>query len=195
MTNDPNKKYILFVFGEHFVDGKKIDILFRANDERSMTLEELEEEITNITNPTAVGIYFNGCDYTTHISIIDGKPDYFQGVVLADVMGQQILEILPLNEEDMMNTILSEFEKNSKNGVLDLGDIKDIKATYWDENTGLTKYKPLTIVKRVDEESETQYDVECIAIDNNGEETKYVDNLEQIGYLILFNIYICVTRK
>ena len=194
MANDPNKKYILFVFGEHFVDGKKTDILIRGNEGCPMTLEELEEEITNLTNPTAAGIYFNGCDFNTHISIIDGKPDYLKGVVLADVMGQQILELLPLNEQDMMDTIIAEFEKNHKHNVLELGDVNDIKATYWDENTGITKYKPLTIVKRIYEE-EPVYDVECISIDNNGEEANYVDNLEYIGFLILFNIYLCITRK
>lgn len=194
MTN-PNKEYMLFCFGEHFVNGKKVDVFCRDNDGIPMTLEEIETRLITYESVLVASNYFDGCDYTTHVSTTDGQPDYLQGVVYADVMGQQILELIPLNEQDMVDTIIAEFEKNSKNDVLEFGDAEDIKATYWDENTGLTKHKPLTIVKRVDKYGNDQYDVECIAIDNLGKETNYVDNLDTIGYLILFNIYLCVTRK
>lgn len=188
-----NKKYILFCFGEHFVAGNLTSIFLRDNYGQTVTEEEINDRIKVIEEGLKSSDYFSGCDYHVHVSVIDGKEDYLKGVLFTDVMGQQCMEVLPLNEQDMVDTILRDFEKNAVDNVLQL-PIENLDSTFWDEDSALTKYKPMTIVKRVDDEGETQYDVECIATDFLGVETNYVENLDTIGYQILFNIYISLTR-
>ena len=181
--------YYIFAHGEHFVDGKKEKTLhciteFHYFNALTPTQKEAAEKIMKIPDE-ALNAYFNGCDYKEYVNIIDGKEQVLDGVTYTDVMGQQCLEITAVSEKQMMDAILAKMEKCT---ILDLDCDEE---TYWDASgyDGVTKYKPLQIEKRIDEDGETQYDVVCDATYADGETAKYVENLNCIGDNILFNIY------
>ena len=175
--------YYIFAYGEHFYQGEKQRFLTCLNDNDAFD-EKTAIEKMKLPENVLEG-YFNGCDYKEYINTINGEEKVLDGVTYTDVMGQQCLEIVAVTDKQMMDTILEKMEKCT---ILNLDCDEE---TYWDWSgyDGVTKYKPLLIEKRIDEDGETQYDVVCDATYADGETTKYVENLNCIGFYILFNIY------
>lgn len=178
-----DKQYYIFAHGEHFVDGVKERTLHCLNDNEPFDEKTAIEKMK--LPDEALDAYFNGCDYKEYVNTINGEERVLDGVTYTDVMGQQCLEITAVTDKQMMDAILAKMEKCT---ILDLDCDEE---TYWDwyGNYTLTKYKPLLIEKRIDEDGETQYDVVCDATYTNGETAKYVENLTCVGFYILFNIY------
>lgn len=178
-----DKQYYIFAHGERFFEGKKTKALICLNDNVPFD-EETAIKMMKLPENVLDG-YFNGCDYKEYVNTIDGEERVLDGVTYTDVMGQQCLEITAITDKQMVDTILAKMEKCT---ILDLDCDEE---TYWDWSgyDGVTKYKPLQIEKRIDEDGETQYDVVCDATYADGETTKYVENLDCIGFYILFNIY------
>ena len=193
-----DKHYYIFADGEHFVNGVKtprVDLISEWVMSEEEALEAFDKIIELLTNPTwpFLDEFFGGCDYKYYSRHESARGDGLLGIraEFIDAMGQQAYSVIAVSDEDLTDYILDCHKRLAVGGVLELPEEKTLTTPWGGDGESIARtYKPLNIICRVDDDGFAQYDVECDRTEPDEDKPIiWVENLECVGILILYNIY------